>query len=159
MNTTRLILPLLASLAGVATAHAENLDQTEALTRISQVLTCKRVVSPEQFDALVTAAKGQATVQASELSDAEYSLAQPVEVYGQPITQLTVHAASDGEGDFNEFSGMFKGQRVEDIAKLSGIGKDDLGHYTQEVGNHDVSLRGESGSTYVACTQDKRPAQ
>jgi len=26
MNTTRLILPLLASLAGVATAHAENLD-------------------------------------------------------------------------------------------------------------------------------------
>lgn len=159
MNTTRLILPLLASLAGAATAHAENLDQTEARTRIGQVLTCKRAASPEQFDALVKAAKGQATVQASELSDAEYSLPQPVEVYGQPITQLTAHAASDGEGDFNEFSGVFEGKRVDDIARLSGIGKDDLGHYTQAVGNHDLSLRDESGSTYIACTQDKRPAQ
>lgn len=159
MNTTRLILPLLASLAGAAHAHAENLDQTEARTRIGQVLTCKRAVSPEQFDALVKAAKGQATVQASELSDAEYSLPQPVEVYGQPITQLTAHAASDGEGDFNEFSGVLKGKRVEDIARLSGIDKDDLGHYTQAVGNHDLSLRDESGSTYIACTQDKRPAQ
>lgn len=159
MNTARLILPLLASLAGAATAHAENLDQTEARTRIGQVLTCKRAASPEQFDALVKAAKGQATVQASELSDAEYSLPQPVEVYGQPITQLTAHAASDGEGDFNEFSGVFEGKRVDDIARLSGIGKDDLGHYTQAVGNHDLSLRDESGSTYIACTQDKRPAQ
>lgn len=159
MNTARLILPLLASLAGAATAHAENLDQTEARTRIGQVLTCKRAASPEQFDALVKAAKGQATVQASELSDAEYSLPQPVEVYGQPITQLTAHAASDGEGDFHEFSGVFEGKRVEDIARLSGIGKDDLGHYTQAVGNHDLSLRDESGSTYIACTQDKRPAQ
>lgn len=159
MNTARLILPLLASLAGAVTAHAENLDQTEARTRIGQVLTCKRAASPEQFDALVKAAKGQATVQASELSDAEYSLPQPVEVYGQPITQLTAHAASDGEGDFNEFSGVFEGKRVDDIARLSGIGKDDLGHYTQAVGNHDLSLRDESGSTYIACTQDKRPAQ
>lgn len=159
MNTARLILPLLASLAGAATAHAENLDQTEARTRFGQVLTCKRAASPEQFDALVKAAKGQATAQASELSDAEYSLPQPVEVYGQPITQLTAHAASDGEGDFNEFSGVFEGKRVEDIARLSGIGKDDLGHYTQAVGNHDLSLRGESGSTYIACTQDKRPGQ
>lgn len=159
MNTTRLILSLLAGLACTAAVHADNLDPTEARARIGQVLTCKRVVSPEQFDALVTAAKGQATVQASALSDAEYSLSGPVEVFGQLITQLSAHAASDGEGDFNEFSGAFKGKRLEEIAKLGGIGKDDLGHYTQEVGNHDLSLRSESGSTYLTCTQDKRTAQ
>lgn len=155
MKTARMLLPLLISLAS-NTLLAENLDQDAAIAQIGQVLTCKRAVSPGQFAELVTAAKGKAMVQASELSDAEYTVPKPVEVFGRPITRLSVHDAGDGEGDFNEYTGQFSGESLQTVAKLGNIAQDDLGHYTKEVGKHDLSLRAEGGSAVISCANNKR---
>ena len=155
MKVQHLIVSLLASL-GCATASADNIDPTEANARIAQVLTCKRPISPEGFAALVKAAHGKATVQASDLSDAEYTVPNPIDVFGRPVTELSVHSASDGEGDFNEYTGAFSGESIQTVAKLGDIPKDDIGHYKKAVGNHDLSLRAESGGTYISCANDVR---
>ncbi|WP_286885674.1 hypothetical protein [Pseudomonas sp. UBA7456] len=155
MRVVSLALPMIAAFVCI-TAQAGALDPAEANARIAQVLTCKRPITPEKFAELVTAANGKVIVQASDLSDAEYTVPNPIDVFGRPITQLSVHSATDGEGDFNEFTGAFSGESIETVAKLADIPQDDLGHYTKEMGNHDLSLRAEAGSTYISCANDKR---
>lgn len=155
MKALQLAVPLLVSLA-CSTAYAEKLDQPEANARLAQVLTCKRSVSPEQFEALVKAANGKAIVQASDLSDGEYTVPNPLDIYGRPVTRLSLHPGSNGEGDFNTYGGAFSGESIQTVAKLADIPKDEVGDYKKEAGNHDLWLYEDSGSTYISCSYDVR---
>lgn len=155
MKALQLGLPLLLSLA-CAAAHADTLDQPEANARLTQVLTCKRNVSPEQFETLVKAAKGKTIVQASDLSDGEYTVPNPLDVYGRAITRLSMHPGSNGEGDFNSYAGAFSGESIQTVARLADITKDDVGDYKKEAGNHDLWLYEDGGDTYISCSYDVR---
>lgn len=155
MKALQLALPLLVSFA-CATAHAEKIDPPEANARITQALTCKRNISPEQFEALVKAANGKAIVQASDLSDGEYTVPNPLDVYGRAITRLSMHPGSNGEGDFNTYSGAFTGESIQAVAKLADIPKDEFGQYKKEVGNHDLWLYVDGSDTYISCSYDMR---
>ncbi|MDR6712134.1 hypothetical protein J2W83_001729 [Pseudomonas hunanensis] len=155
MKALQLAVPLLVSLT-CSSAFAEKIDQPEANARLTQVLTCKRNVSPEQFEALVKAANGKAIVRASAIDDGEYTVPNPLDVYGRPVTQLSLHPGANGEGDFNGYGGAFSGESLQTVAKLAGIAKDEVGDYKQVVGNHDLWLYEDSGSTYINCSYDVR---
>ncbi|MGE8398803.1 hypothetical protein PisoF_02343 [Pseudomonas sp. IsoF] len=155
MKALQLAVPLLVSLT-CSGAYAEQVDQPEANARLAQVLTCQRNVSPEEFEALVKTAKGKAIVQASDLSDGEYTVPNPLDVFGRPVTRLALHPGSNGEGDFNSYSGAFSGESIQTVAKLAGVPKDPIGDYKKEVGNHDQWLYVDSGSTYISCAYDVR---
>ncbi|WP_043201345.1 hypothetical protein [Pseudomonas putida] len=155
MKALQLALPLLVSLA-CTSAYAVQIDQAEANARITQALTCKRNVSPEQFEALVKAANGKAIVQASDLSDGEYTVPNPLDVFGRAVTKLAMHPGSNGEGDFDTYSGAFTGESIQAVAKLADIPKDEFGQYKKEVGNHDLWLYEDGNDTYISCSYDMR---
>lgn len=155
MKALQLALPLLVSLA-CTPAYAANIDQAEANARITQALTCKRNVSPEQFEALVKAANGKAIVQASDLSDGEYTVPNPLDVFGRPVTKLSMHPGSNGEGDFDTYSGAFTGESIQAVAKLADIPKNEFGQFKKEVGNHDLWLYEDGNDTYISCSYDMR---
>ena len=155
MNPLQLALPLLVSLA-CTSAYAEKIDPSEASARLTQALTCKRNVSPEQFEALIKAANGNAIVQASDLSDGEFTVPNPLDVYGRPVTRLSLHPGSNGEGDFNAYGGAFSGESIQTVAKLADIPKDEVGDYKKEVGNHDLWLYADGSDTYISCSYDVR---
>ncbi|NIF27682.1 hypothetical protein F3J44_15030 [Pantoea sp. Tr-811] len=155
MKALQFAIPLLVSLT-CATAQAAEVDPSEANARLAQVLTCERSVTPEQFEALVKAANGKAIVQASDLSDGEYTVPNALDVYGRSITRLSMHPGSNGEGDFDTYAGAFTGESIQAVAKLADIPKDDLGDYRKEVGNHDLSLYADGGDTYISCANNMR---
>ena len=155
MKLMQFTLPLLASLA-CATASAAPIDQSVAKARLSQVLTCERAVTPVEFEALVKAAHGKAIVQASDLSDGEYTVPEPLDVFGRPITQLAQHPGANGEGDFNEYRGFFSGESVQTVAKLGNVPQNEVGQYRKAVGNHDLTVGAEGGSAYIVCSNDVR---
>ncbi|MBB3269676.1 hypothetical protein I5Q41_17470 [Pseudomonas monteilii] len=155
MKALQLALPLLVSLA-CSTAHAAKIDQSEARARLSQVLTCERSVSPEQFETLIHAADGKAIVQASDLSDGEYTVPNPVDVFGRAITRLSMHPGSNGEGDFDTYAGAFTGESIQTVARLADIPKDQFGDYKKEVGNHDLWLYVDGNDTYISCSNNMR---
>ncbi|MBH3383296.1 hypothetical protein I5S53_04795 [Pseudomonas juntendi] len=155
MKALKLALPLLVSLA-CTSVHAAELDPTEANARLTQVLTCKRNVTPEQFEALVKAAHGKAIVQASDLSDGEYTVPNPLDVFGRAVTRLAMHPGSNGEGDFNTYYGVFTGESIQAVAKLADVPQDEFGQYKKEVGNHDLWLYADGSDTSISCSYDMR---
>lgn len=142
--------------AVMSIAQAGEVSPIEANARLTQVLTCQRSVSPEDFKLLVKQAGGKSVVQASDDSDGEYTVPNPLDVFGRPVTQLSLHPGANGEGDFNEYTGVFSGEGLQTVAKLGDVPRDDLGDYRKQVGNHDLILKAEHGGTYITCSQDVR---
>lgn len=156
MKPLHLALTALSLVAAASAAQAGEVSQIEANARLAQVLTCQRSVSPDDFKLLVKQAGGKSVVQASDDSDGEYTVPNPLDVFGRPITQLSLHPGANGEGDFNEYTGVFSGESLQTVAKLGDVPKDDLGDFRKQVGNHDLILKAEHGGTYITCSQDVR---
>lgn len=154
MKSIFLALPF--ALLGSFSAQAADIAPKEASARLTQVLTCERSASPETVIDLIKSVGGKSIVQASDLSDGEYTLPNPLDVFGRPITKIGIHQKSDGEGDFDEYSGLFSGESIATIAKLADISIDEVGDYRKEIGGHDLRLRAESGETYISCSNDVR---
>lgn len=155
MKLLKSLLPLLTFSAALS-IQAADLSPAEAGARLSQVLTCKKSAVPQEVINLIKTAGGKSIVQASDLSDGEYTLPNPIDVFGRPITKLGIHPGANSDGDFNEYSGQFSGESLATVAKLGHVQSDDLGDYRKEVGNHDLTLRVESGDTYITCANDVR---
>lgn len=146
------LLPLIA----ITTAHAEDVSPKEANARLARVLTCERSASSKEVIDLIKKAGGKSIVQASDLSDGEYTVPNPLDVFGRPITKIGIHPGANIDGDFNEYSGIFSGESLATVAKLAGVPRDSLGDYRKEVGNHDLILKVDSGETTVTCANDVR---
>jgi len=146
----------LLTLAATASVQAADVSPKEANAQLARVLTCEQSASPSEVIKLIKSAGGKSIVQASDLSDGEYTLPNPLDVFGRPVTKIGIHEQSNGEGDFNEYSGQFSGESIATVAKLADIPQDNVGEYRKEVGGHDLSLRAESLDTYVFCANDVR---
>lgn len=155
MKLSIAVLSLL-TLAATASVHAADVSPKEASAQLARVLTCEQSASPSEVIKLIKSVGGKSIVQASDLSDGEYTLPNPLDVFGRPITKLGIHQQSNGEGDFNEYSGEFSGESIATVAKLGDIAVDDVGDYRKEVGGHDLWLRVDSGATYISCANDVR---
>jgi len=146
------LLPLIA----ITAAQAADVSPKEANARLARVLTCERSATPAEVIDLIKKAGGKSIVQASDLSDGEYTVPNPLDVFGRPITKIGIHPGANTDGDFNEYSGMFSGESLATVAKLADVARDSLGDYRKEVGNHDLILKIDSGEAYITCANDVR---
>lgn len=155
MNIKPLIVILACALASTASAQASD---SPALTKakLERVLTCERGAAPEEVVSLIKMLGGLPIVQSSPFSDAEYTVPSPVELFGRPITKISIHRGMNADGEFNEYGALFSGESIDTVAKLSGITLDAAGTYRKEVGGHDLILRSEAGATYITCANDVR---
>jgi len=151
------IAALALALAGAAQASD---SPTVAKAKLEKILTCEQGADLEEVDTLIKTLGGLSIEQASPLSDEEYTLPNPVELFGRPVTEISIHRATNAPGDdSNEYRALFSGESIDTVAKIALITPDAAGTYRKEVGDHDLVLRPEAGSTYITCVNDVRTTE
>ncbi len=154
----RMCKRLFFAIALSATAAAAQAADSAAAAKfqLEKVLTCEQSASPEEVGVLIRELGGRAIVHASRHTDAEYTVPNPVEIFGRPVTKISIHQGIDVDGNYNEYSAIFSGESIDTIAKIAGITPNADGIYRKSVGGHDLTLRPEAGMTYIACSNDVR---
>lgn len=144
---------IMASMVAIPHAYAAGVL---AQAKLQAVLSCETSAKPAEVVAWIKQLGGKAIVQKSPESDAEYTLQSPVDVYGRPVTRLSLHKGSNGEGDFDEYSAIFTGEPLATVARLADVSPDASGTYRKAIGGNDLVLRQESGVTYITCANGVR---
>lgn len=131
--------------------------RTIAEAELVQVLTCNKATTPERLLKVLAGLDGL-LVTGTSIGNAEYTIPNPVEVFGTPVTQISIRPNSNAEGDFTEYSALLGTESIFTVAKYADITPDSALGFKKPVGSHDLSLRAESGFTYVVCGQHVRSA-
>lgn len=145
----------LACLAAPAFAAASpTVDQ--ARTQLVEAVTCKRHLTPKQFDAMARLlAPAPARAQNGE-SSGEFRLTTPLMVLGQPVNQLQSYDGDSGEDGIDSFTAYFSSASVEQIAALAKMSDPVAGTSTKEVGRHNLDVQQFDGQTIIACAYNLR---
>lgn len=147
----------IAAIAAMLFAATTQADDSLAATKtaLEQIVSCQKGASPEEVEALILAFGGKRIVYAGvslESSNADYTFPNPIELWGRPIRNFTISDGWDGVS----YYAFIEGESIQTIAKLAGITPNAADYYSKEVGNHDLTLAPESGSTYIRCEQNVR---
>lgn len=126
----------------------------DAASTLMAVLSCESNASPAKVSSLIHTLGGHTLMSESALTDVEYTLPTPISVFGQPITQISVHPGNNVDGDFTEYRSLFTVPAAA-VAHYAGI-VSDQGAYKRQAGNNDVSLRFEPAGSYIVCAQGVR---
>lgn len=130
-------------------SHAEG-----TANRLISVLSCEENTSPAEVSSLIHALGGHMVVRESAPTDADYTLPNPIDVFGQPIAAISIHPGSNADGDFTEYRSRFEAPAAV-VARYAGI-EPNQGTYKRKVGNNDILLRFEPGGSYIVCAQGVR---
>lgn len=128
------IKQLAVAIAALALATAAQASDSPAVAKakLEKVLTCEQGADPEEVATLIKTLGGLPVVQASPLSDAEYTVPNPVELFGRPVTKISIHRGMNADGDFNEYGALFSGESIDTVAKIAGITPDAAGTYNNQ---------------------------
>jgi hypothetical protein len=126
----------------------------DAASQLISVLSCETNASPADVSGLIHTLGGHTLMSEAALTDVEYTLPNPISVFGQRITVISVHPGSNADGDFTEYRSLFTTSAAT-VARYAGI-TPDQGVYKREAGNNDVLLRFEPGGSYIVCAQGVR---
>jgi len=149
------LVAAIATLMVALTAHAGDLPVV-AKARLERILTCEQSAGPKEVVALIKTLGGLSIIQTSPLLDAEYTVPHPVELFGRPVTKISIHRGMNADGDFNEYGALFSGESIDTVARIAGISPDATGRYRKKMGRHDLILRPEAGFTYITCANNVR---
>lgn len=149
------------ALAGLVTLAAPTLGAPQPSAEVAgrqlvEAVTCKRHLTPAQFDALAKVLKPTELQAYGELSDGEYGLTTPLVVLGQPVNRLHLYDGDSGEDGIDSYTAYFSTATVDQIAALAKITRNAADDYTLEVGRHDLSVRHDEGQTAITCSYDLR---
>ncbi|HDS1102907.1 MULTISPECIES: hypothetical protein [Stenotrophomonas] len=128
----------------------------QARSQLVEAVTCKRHLTPQQFDAMARLlAPAPARAQNGE-SSGEFRLTTPLMVLGQPVNRLQSYDGASGEDGIDSFTAYFSTARVEQIAALAKMTDPVAGTYTKEVGRHNLDVQAFDGQTTIACSYNLR---
>lgn len=149
------------ALAGLVTLAAPTLaapaPSAEVASRqLVEAVTCKRHLTPAQFEALAKVLKPTELQAYSVLSDGEYALTTPLSVLGQPVNRLHLYDGASGEDGIDSYTAYFSTAGIDQISALAKIPRNEAGDYTLEVGRHDLSVREDGGQAAITCSYDLR---
>jgi len=159
MKTIKQLVVLISTIIAAAAVQAADDSVATASANLTKILSCEQSAKPKEVATYIKKLGGKAIVQASDLSDAQYTLPNPVDVFGRPVKQIMVHKAGGGEGDdYNEYSALLPGESIDAIAKAAGVAKDEVGDYRKEAGNNNISITRDPGDgvVYVTCVNNVR---
>ena len=126
----------------------------DAASQLISVLSCETNASPADVSGLIHTLGGHTLMSEAALTDVEYTLPNPISVFGQPVTMISVHPGSNSDGDFTEYRSLFTAPAAT-VARYAGI-TPDKGAYKRQAGNNDLSMRFEPGGSYIVCAQGVR---
>lgn len=153
MNIKQLVVTI-AALTATAAAQASE-SPAVAKAKLEQILTCQKGGDPDEVVSHIQTLGGLPILQAIPLADAEYTVPNPVELFGRPVTKISIHRSMNSDGDYNEYGALFTGESIDTVAKIAGITPEG-GTYRKAVGGHDLILRPEAGTTYITCANNVR---
>lgn len=149
---------IFVTVAALSVAAVAQANETPAVAKaqLSKILSCEVGAKPEEVAALIKTLGGLPIVKTAPLSDAEYTVPTPVEVFGRPITKISIHRGANADGDFHEYGALFSGESIDTVAKIAEITPHADGSYRKEISGRDLILRPEAGATYITCANDVR---
>lgn len=145
----------LACLAAPAFAAAPPTAE-QARTQLVEAVTCKRHLTPQQFDAMARLLAPAPASAANGESSGEFRLTTPLIVLGQPVNRLQSYDGASGEDGIDSFTAYFSTASVEQIAALARMTDSVAGSYTKEVGRHNLDVQAFDGQTTIACSYNLR---
>lgn len=147
-----LALACLATPAFAATPPAAD----QARTQLVEAVTCKRHLTPKQFEAMAQLLAPPPLRAENGESSGEFRLTTPLMVLGQPVTRLQVYDGDSGEDGVDSFTAYFSTASVEQIAALAKLSNPVAGTYSREVGRHNLDVQRFDGQTTIGCSYDLR---
>ena len=145
----------LASLAAPAFAATPPTAE-QARTQLVEAVTCKRHLTPQQFDAMARLLAPSPARAANGESSGEFRLTTPLMVLGQPVNRLQSYDGASGEDGIDSFTAYFSTASVEQIAALAKMSDPVAGTYTKEVGRHNLDVQAFDGQVTIACSYNLR---
>lgn len=127
-----------------------------AKLKLEAVFTCEEPSTPQAVKLLVKQLNGLQVIIGNEIDDAEYTLARPLNIYGREIRRISVHKYANEDGEFTEYSAIFTGEDLVNVAYYAGVGQSEDGRYMKAIGRNDLILRSERGETSIVCAQNVR---
>ena len=159
MKTSALMIAVTALLG--ACAHPITHEQAER--ELKRSLTCTRNASIDDMKKWVSTLGGTISVQTrfqngpvSEQNGWMIQLKDPIQIFGQDVSDISIMTASDDYGEYTEYSSLFSGQSIESAAQFSDIQPDYDNAYKEQIYTRDLSIRPESGLSYIVCANNVR---
>lgn len=157
---TRISLSL--AMASVLVASCASTDRdtqnAHATQNLSRALECRQNASPDDIQSWVHTLQGHTVTHGLTPDDqrATYTLPSPIQVFDQPVSTIAVETNSDDYGPFVEYSAHFEGQNMETVGRVAQLspGLDNV--YHRQIGTRDLSIRPESGRSYIVCANGVR---
>ena len=121
MKTSALMIAATALLS--ACAHSITHEQAER--ELKRSLTCTRNASIDDMKKWVSTLGGTISVQTrfqngpvSEQNGWMIQLKDPIQIFGQDVSDISIMTASDDYGEYTEYSSLFSGQSIESAAQF-----------------------------------------
>ena len=124
--------------------------------KLERIYTCQLDASPKEVYGLIVKLGGQPIVASGAIDDAEYTLSNPLDIYGRPVRKISIHHNQNDDGDFIEYGALFTNESLETVASYANVYLDKNGQYIKHKGGNDLIFRAEQGATYVTCANDVR---
>lgn len=144
------------ALIAISAQASDETNPIIAKAKLEKILSCSINAEPPEVLSLIKTLGGLGIVKKLPLSDAEYTIPNPVEVFGRPVTKISIHHGENADGEYNEYGSIFKGETFDTVARIAEVNKDATGLYRKEIKGNDLILRPEAGATYISCANDVR---
>lgn len=128
----------------------------QARAQLVEAVTCKRHLTPGQFEAMAQLLAPPARRAANGESSGEFRLTTPLMVLGQPVNRLQAYDGDSGEDGVDSFTAYFSTASVEQIAALAKLSDPVAGTYMREVGRHNLDVQASDGQTTIGCSYNLR---
>lgn len=151
----KFIIILLITLSSTKSAFAQEPDAQRAIkSRLINILACNTQEAPTAVASLVRTLGGIAIVNHHVRENYDFTLPNPIELFGQPVTRILVHPRSNDYGDYDEYAAVVDTANVAIVAQIAGIDVDPQGRYLQRIGGHEFRIREDQGVTTISCAYD-----
>ncbi|QTP13375.1 hypothetical protein [Serratia symbiotica] len=130
--------------------------------QLSQILTCEENTTPEGFVALINKQSGGWIISGSQGDsiDGEYTVSNPVIIWGYQVRNFSYHKGSNEDGDFTEYRAVIPATsnsiNARSVASRGNIPQVAEGYFYRAVGNHDLLIRQFNDDVVISCARDVR---
>lgn len=143
-------LLIVAALCAFSAYAEDAINPIEARERLEQIFTCTNSTTPEEVVSLMLALDGKAIVAKSPILDAEYTLPNPIDLFGKKVLNISIRQNSNVDGQFVEYVARAAGD-FELTTQIAGVMKDALGRYRIEIDGNDLALVENNGDIEMIC--------
>lgn len=154
MDRKKLIPMMLAALLSLGHSGSVHAAQAKHEQALSAALSCQRASEAEEVLGLIRRLGGQPIVDGGLPEDAEFTLPNPIEIYGRPVNTIYVRPVEDRYGYYVEYGALFDGESIEAVADIAGILPDRDNVFRQEIDGRELMLRPESGESWIVCANE-----